>query len=53
MDRNYIENEIGHLPLCGNCYKIMKKQFSWLDSKMDNEDFIKNVINKVHWSENY
>lgn len=53
MDRNYIENEIGHLPLCGNCYKIMKKQFSWLDSKMDNEDFIKNVINKVQWSDNY
>ena len=49
MDNNYVENEITHLPLCGNCYKIMKKQFSWLDSQMDNEDFIRNVINKVDW----
>lgn len=49
MDDNYKENEITHLPLCGNCYKIMKKQYSWLDSKMDNEDFIRNVINRVGW----
>lgn len=49
MDNNNLETEIRHLPLCKNCYKIMKQQYNWLDSKTDNEEFVRKVIDKVDW----
>ncbi len=50
IDNNFKECRISNLPLCKNCYKKMKNQYTWLNSKTDNEDFIRNVIEKTYWS---
>ena len=50
IDNNFKECRISNLPLCKNCYKKMKNQYTWLNSKTDNEDFIRNVIEKTCWS---
>ncbi|WP_289119640.1 hypothetical protein [uncultured Bacteroides sp.] len=49
MDACDRETQISHLPLCMNCYKKLKQQYSWLDSEMDNVDFVKNIINRLNW----
>lgn len=51
MDTGDKETKISHLPLCGNCYKKMKRQYTWLDSKTDNETFIRRVIKQTYWAE--
>ena len=48
-DNDNEERRISHLPLCKNCYKKMKSQYSWLSSETDNEDFVRNVIEKTYW----
>lgn len=50
MDDNNKETKISHIPLCKNCYKKMKSQYSWLDSKTDNEEFVRRVIRNTEWA---
>ena len=47
MDNYDEENLVSHLPLCLNCYKKMKAQHSYIDSKMDNVDFVNRVIKRI------
>lgn len=50
MDNGNKECMISNLPICGNCYRKLKHQYSWLHSKMDNEEFVKYVINRIYWA---
>jgi len=50
MDDNNKETKVSHIPLCLNCYKKMKSQYSWLDSKTDNEEFVRRVLKNTYWA---
>lgn len=50
MDDNNKETKVSHIPLCKNCYKKMKSQYSWLDSKTDNEEFVRRVLKNTDWA---
>lgn len=47
IDNHNKEEIVSHLPLCLNCYKKMKAQHSYIDSKMDNVEFVNSVIKKI------
>lgn len=47
MDNYNKEEIVSHLPLCLNCYRKMRAQHNYIDSKMDNVEFVNSVIKKI------